>query len=125
MRWLRLSVLVGTAVLSLALLGCGGNGEPPGIFGRVLSSGTRQPVANALVVVLRDATLVEQMETGTNGSFRFPNLAVGIYALVVTAAGFGESRVGVTLTTARPRVTVTVELLASQDGPPTDVPITD
>ncbi len=122
MRWF---VLLAALTCVVTLLGCNGNGKPmPGIFGKVISKGTRQPIANATVKVLSGDVEVASVTTNGNGAFAFPNLPPGSYTLVVSAEGYWESRVGVTLGTNQ-RVSVTIELYSEQEGPPTDVPITD
>ncbi|MCS3918427.1 carboxypeptidase-like regulatory domain-containing protein [Fervidibacter sacchari] len=122
MRWF---VLLVTLIAIALLLGCNGNGKlTPGIFGKVISKGTRQPIANATVKVLSGDVEVASVTTNGNGAFAFPNLLPGSYTLVVSAEGYWESRVGVTLETNQ-RLSVTVELYSEQEGPPTDVPITD
>lgn len=121
-RWLLLSV----ALISISVLfGCT-NGTPkiPGIFGKVVSKGTRQPIANATVTLLRDGLDVGSVKTSENGAFGFPNLQPGSYTLVVTAEGYLTTQVGVTLEQEQ-RLSVTVEMLSEQEGPPTDIPITD
>ncbi len=125
MRWMNLLALLLLVPCSITLFGCGGNGKPPGIFGRVVSKGTRQPIASATVTLLRGDTQVAQVTTDSEGKFAFPNLTVGDYTVVVTADGFLESRIRVTLTTEKRRESLTVELLSPEEGPPTDVPITD
>jgi hypothetical protein len=122
MRWIALLTAL-TCVVTL--LGCSGVSKPtPGIFGKVISKGTRQPIANATVKVLSGDVEVASVTTNKEGSFAFPNLPPGSYTLVVSAEGFWESRVRVTLGTNQ-RLSVTVELYSEQEGPPTDVPITD
>lgn len=122
MRWLMaLAALLGIVVL----WGCGGNGRTtPGIFGKVISKGTRQPIANATVTLFRDGNEIASVETPESGSFAFPNLEPGNYTLVVTAEGYWRAQVGVTLEQGQ-RLTVNVEMVSEQEGPPTDVPITD
>jgi hypothetical protein len=122
MRWIALLTAL-TCVVTL--LGCSGVSKPtPGIFGKVISKGTRQPIANATVKVFSGDVEIASVTTNKEGSFAFPNLPPGSYTLVVSAEGFWESRVGVTLGTNQ-RLSVTVELYSEQEGPPTDVPITD
>jgi len=122
MRWIA---LLATLIVVAMLLGCNGNGKPtPGIFGKVISKGTRQPIANATVKVLSGDEEVASVTTNENGLFAFPNLSPGSYTLVVSAEGYWESRVGVTLRTDQ-ILSVTIELYSEQEGPPTDVPITD
>ncbi len=121
MRWTLPALL---CLLLLGALGCGGNGGPSGIFGTAIHKSTRRPVANAQVVLLRGEVPFAEVVTDSSGKFSFPNLPADSYTLVVTADGFIESRVGVTLT-AGARRTVTVELVPQEEGPPTDVPITD
>lgn len=122
MRWISLSV----ALISISVLfGCT-NCSPKtfGIFGKVVSKVTRQPIANATVTLLKDGIDVGSVKTSENGEFGFPNLQPGSYALVVTAEGYLTTQVGVTLGQEQ-RLSVTVEMISEQEGPPTDIPITD
>ncbi len=120
MRWFPLLV---ASVAVAMLLGCNGDGKPPpGIFGKVISKGTRQPIANATVTLLQNGNEVASVETPESGTFAFPNLPPGSYTLLVTAEGYWQTQVGVTLLQGQ-RLTVTVEMVSEQEGPPTDVPI--
>jgi len=77
MRWFALLVaLICIAMLfGCNLLGCNGNGKPtPGIFGKVINKGTRQPIANATVTVLSGDVEVASVTTNGSGLFAFPNL---------------------------------------------------
>ena len=124
MRW----CLIATLWLGLTILmACGGGESPVGLFGRVISKSTRQPIPNVVVVVRQNETGTEVARTTTNndGAFAFPNLSPGSYTLVVTAEGFLEAQVVVILTAETPRKTIVVTLFPEQEGPPTDVPITD
>jgi len=121
MRWLKVAL----AFLSiLSLLGCGGGKEPPGIFGQVISKGTRQPIANATVSLRRDSNEIASVQTNGSGKFSFPNLEPGDYTVIVSAGGYWEAQVRVTLAQGQ-RLSVTVEMISEQEGPPTNVPITD
>jgi len=65
MRWIALLTAL-TCVVTL--LGCSGVSKPtPGIFGKVISKGTRQPIANATVKVFSGD--VEVASVTTNGRF--------------------------------------------------------
>lgn len=122
MRWLLLTL---TLLATLVLLGCNGNGNPPpGIFGQVINKGTRQPIANATVLLRRDGNELASVQTNGNGKFAFPNLEPGTYTLVISANGYWDAQVWVTLAQGQ-RVSVTVEMILGQEGPPTDVPIAD
>lgn len=121
---MRLLTVVAALLGIVVLLGCG-NGKPtPGIFGKVISKGTRQPIANATVTLLRDGNEIASVKTPENGSFAFPNIEPGTYTLVVTAEGYFQTQVRVTLGLGV-RLPVNVEMISEQEGPPTDVPITD
>jgi hypothetical protein len=68
MRWIALLAAL-TCVVTL--LGCSGVSKPtPGIFGKVISKGTRQPIANATVKVLSGD--VEVASVTTNGEVCSP-----------------------------------------------------
>ncbi len=124
MRWLGIL----TALIGIVLLfGCLGfnNGKlTPGIFGQVISKGTRQPIANATVSLRRDGNELASVQTNGDGRFAFPNLEPGTYLLVVSANGYWDAQVWVTLAQGQ-RLTISVEMLLLPEGPPTDVPITD
>lgn len=122
MRWFGLALIL---FANLSLLGCSGGGKtPPGIFGKVISKGTRQPIANATVSLQRDSEEVASVQTNGSGEFAFPNLQPGTYRLIVSADGYLDAQVGVTLAQDQ-RLAVTVEMVSVQEGPPTDVPIAD
>ncbi len=121
MRWLLLTLML---LATLALLSCNGNGKPPGIFGQVINKRTRQPIANATVSLQRDGNELASVQTNSNGKFAFPNLEPGTYSLVVSADGYWDALGWVTLAQGQ-RLSVTIEMISLQEGPPTDVPIAD
>ncbi|MCX7643128.1 MAG: carboxypeptidase-like regulatory domain-containing protein [Armatimonadetes bacterium] len=122
MRWGPLALMILTSVL---LLGCGGGDkETSGIFGQVVSKGTRQPIANATVLLLQDGNEIASVQTDGSGKFAFLNLEVGTYLLLVSADGYWGAQVQVTLAQGQ-RLSVTIEMISVQDGPPSDVPIAD
>ncbi len=122
MRWI---VIAASLIATLSFIGCGGdNKTPPGIYGQVISKGTRLPIANATVSLQRDGNEIASTQTNGNGKFAFPNLSPGTYTLVVSADGYWRTQVRVTLEQGK-QLSVTIEMLSEQEGPPTDVPITD
>lgn len=122
MRWIVIAIALFT---TLSIMGCGGdNKKPPGIYGQVISKGTRQPIANATVSLQQDGNEIDSVQTNGNGKFVFLNLSPGTYTLVVSADGYWRTQVRVTLEQGR-QLSVTIEMLSEQEGPPTDVPITD
>ncbi len=122
MRWI---VIAAAFIATLSFMGCGGgNKTPPGIYGQVISKGTRQPIANATVSLQQNGEEIASTQTNGNGKFAFPNLSPGTYTLVVSADGYWRAQVRVTLEQGR-QLSVTIEMFSEQEGPPTDVPITD
>lgn len=122
MRWIAITVAL---LATLSLLGCSGDNKiSPGIYGQVISKGTRQPIANATVSLQQDGNEIASVQTNDNGKFAFPNLSPGTYTLVVSADGYWRAQVRVTLEQGR-QLSVTIEMFSEQEGPPTDVPITD
>ncbi|MCS7191621.1 MAG: carboxypeptidase-like regulatory domain-containing protein [Armatimonadetes bacterium] len=123
MRWVTtLMLLLGT----LMMFGCNnnGNGLITGIFGQVINKGTRQPIANATVSLQQNGREIASANTDSSGKFAFPNLSPGTYMLVVSANGYLNAQVQLTLA-QKQRLSFTVEMVLSQEGPPTDLPITD
>ncbi|MFN3422484.1 MAG: carboxypeptidase-like regulatory domain-containing protein [Armatimonadota bacterium] len=122
MRWIAITI---TLLATLSLFGCNGGGRtPPGIYGQVISKGTRQPIASATVSLQQDSNEIASVQTNESGKFAFPNLSPGTYTLVVSADGYWRAQVRVTLEQGR-QLSVTIEMFSEQEGPPTDVPITD
>lgn len=122
MRWI---VIAAAFITTLSFMGCGGgNRTPLGIYGQVISKGTRQPIANATVSLQQDGKEIASTQTNGSGKFAFPNLSPGTYTLVVSTDGHWRAQVKVTLEQGR-QLSVTIEMFSEQEGPPTDVPITD
>ncbi len=122
MRWIAFVLML---LATLMLFGCNDNGKPsPGIFGQVISKETRRPIANATVSLQRDGNELASVQTNGNGKFAFPNLEPGTYSLVVSADGYWDALGWVTLAQGQ-RLSVTIEMISLQEGPPTDVPIAD
>jgi hypothetical protein len=67
--------------------------------GRVLSSATRQPIANATVTITE---LARETRTDSLGQFTLRELRAGEVTLVVQAVGFGPARATVPLTGGPP-----------------------
>ncbi|MCS7185520.1 MAG: carboxypeptidase-like regulatory domain-containing protein [Armatimonadetes bacterium] len=122
MRWIAFTLML---LSTLALCGCGGGGgETLGIFGKVINRGTRLPIANAKVLLKQDGNEIATVQTNGSGKFAFPNLPAGDYTLVASADGYLDTQVRVTLAQGQ-RLSVTIEMISVQEGPPTDVPIAD
>ena len=68
-----------------------------GVEGTVVNRSGRLPVANAAMSLYRGETLVLTANAGEDGYFRFENLPNGIYRMKVSAPGFVESVVNVTV----------------------------
>jgi len=58
------------------------------LTGRVVVSGTDQPLARATVRLFRGAQRVGEQVTGVDGKFSFPDVEPGAYRVEITATGF-------------------------------------
>ncbi|MCS7265064.1 MAG: carboxypeptidase-like regulatory domain-containing protein [Armatimonadetes bacterium] len=122
MRWISVALIGLTIVL---FWGCsGGGGETKGIFGQVISKGTRQPIANATVSLQQNGNEIASVQTDSNGRFAFPNLPSGTYTIVVSSTSYWDTQIRVTFARDQ-RLSVTIEMISEQEGPPADVPIAD
>ena len=65
--------------------GVAGNGR---IVGVVRDAVTRQPLANAVVAVFRDESLIDSLITETDGQFSVPALVGAVYKFHVSRAGY-------------------------------------
>ena len=68
-----------------------------GVKGTVVNRADRLPVENAKLVLYQGASEVATVMTAEDGSFLIPELADGMYSLVIQAPDFLESRVEVTV----------------------------
>jgi hypothetical protein len=73
-------------MVAACVAGCGGPQIPPAqnygtITGRAFDSSSNQPVAGVVVTV--DTILIAT--TGSDGSYRIPNIPLGSYSLFATA----------------------------------------
>jgi hypothetical protein len=93
MRHLTLRLIVLFAVALTACLSSFGQSVTGDLAGTVFdASGAGIP--NASVVVKNEATNVETTaKSASSGEYRFTNLAVGSYTMMVTASGFGKQEI--------------------------------
>lgn len=65
--------------------------KKPGIArinGRINSNRTNQNIANANVMLVDNSTAVEYTVSNVNGEFEIPNIAEGVYSLIVNKLGY-------------------------------------
>jgi iron complex outermembrane receptor protein len=70
------------------------------VTGRVLTAGTKRPLAGATVLLEEQPALV--VESNADGSFRIDNVPVGNYHLLATAPGYLAIRIELLVGTATP-----------------------
>ena len=68
-----------------------------GVKGTVVDRGSRKAVENARLTLLEGATELVTVDTDADGNFMIPDLADGMYTLVIDAPDFLETQVQVTV----------------------------
>ena len=65
-----------------------------GVKGTVINRNGKQPVENARLVLMQGASEVAVASSAEDGTFFIPELADGMYTLVIEAPDFLETQVG-------------------------------
>ena len=81
----------------LCTLGLSAQTYTGGIKGTVINRSDRQPVAEAALVLMQGLEEIATVTSDGAGDFLIPDLADGMYDLVITAPDFIETRVNVTV----------------------------
>lgn len=81
----------------LCTLGLSAQTYTGGIKGTVINRSDRQPVAEATLVLMQGLEEIATVTSDGAGDFMIPDLADGMYDLVITAPDFIETRVNVTV----------------------------
>ena len=81
----------------LCTLGLSAQTYTGGIKGTVINRSDRQPVAEATLVLMQGLEEIATVTSDGAGDFLIPDLADGMYDLVITAPDFIETRVNVTV----------------------------
>ena len=81
----------------LCTLGLSAQTYTGGIKGTVINRSNRQPVADATLVLMQGLEEIASVTSDGAGDFLIPDLADGMYDLVITAPDFIETRVNVTV----------------------------
>jgi len=89
-------ILLAFAVL-LASVSLSAQENTGGVKGTVVNRNGRQPVENARLKLMQGASEIATAVTADDGTFQIPNLADGMYTLVIDAPEFLESQVQVTV----------------------------
>ena len=83
--------------LLLAAAGLSAQDYTGGVKGTVVNRNGRQPVEKARLTLMQGANTVAEVESAADGTFQIPNLADGMYTLVIVAPDFLENQVQVTV----------------------------
>ena len=81
----------------LCTLGLAAQTYTGGVKGTVINRTDRQPVAEATLVLMQGLEEIATATSDASGNFLIPDLADGMYDLVITAPDFIETRVNVTV----------------------------
>ncbi len=85
-----------------------------GVKGTVVNRAGRAPLAGAQIVLSRDAVQVEALKTADDGSFLIEALPDGVYSMTVTADGYVQSDVNVTVDQGNIKDMMFVSLIPAQ-----------
>ena len=90
----KLTLSVSALLCALCLLAQDPTG---GVRGTVVSRADRSAVAQASITLSQGSSVISRTTTDQDGNFLFPNLADGMYDLVIEAEEFVSTRVNVTV----------------------------
>ena len=105
---ISLAVMLAGILPSFAQIATGG------VKGTVVSRAGRVPLAGAQIVLSRNAVQVEAVKSSADGTFLIEALPDGIYSMTVTADGFVQSDVNVTVIEGTVKDMMFVSLIPSQ-----------
>lgn len=88
----RITAAIATLLCSAALLA-----QTGGVKGAVVNRAGRTPVPDAKLTLSKGSVTVGTMDASADGRFLFEGLEDGMYALTVTAPGFNDLRINVTV----------------------------